>query len=456
MQIRTRLTIQFLLAGAIIMIVASIAIYVSSSRFRKEDFYNRLRNKAISTATLLFNASKDDANRVLKVEKNTLGNLQNEKIIIINLYNDIVYSSDENKEIKIDNSILEKVRLGYKVIYEQNPYEIIGTLYFTNYDRFVIFAAATDAEGALHLEKLKFILIIVCISSLLIFYIVGWFYSGQATKPIANIVKKVEDISITSLNLRVLEGNGTDEIGMLAKTFNKMLARLETSFAVQKDFIAHASHELRTPLTSINGQLEVLMMKDRSTDEYKSSLVSVLDDIKSLIDLSNRLLLMARTGAEGPGNLYKNIRIDEILWQVQEEMKKFNSEYQINISIDESLTDSDQMIVAGDEFMLKAAVSNIVDNACKYSHDNKVDIKLQHIEKWIEIVFEDRGIGISKDDLEKIFEPFYRAANTLPYSGSGIGLPLVNQIIKNHNGKIKLSSVIGKGTIFTVLLPTIS
>ena len=438
------------------MIVASIAIYVSSSRFRKEDFYNRLRNKAISTATLLFNASKDDANRVLKVEKNTLGNLQNEKIIIINLYNDIVYSSDENKEIKIDNSILEKVRLGYKVIYEQNPYEIIGTLYFTNYDRFVIFAAATDAEGALHLEKLKLILIIVCISSLLIFYIVGWFYSGQATKPIANIVKKVEDISITSLNLRVLEGNGTDEIGMLAKTFNKMLARLETSFAVQKDFIAHASHELRTPLTSINGQLEVLMMKDRSTDEYKSSLVSVLDDIKSLIDLSNRLLLMARTGAEGPGNLYKNIRIDEILWQVQEEMKKFNSEYQINISIDESLTDSDQMIVAGDEFMLKAAVSNIVDNACKYSPDNKVDIKLQHIEKWIEIVFEDRGIGISKDDLEKIFEPFYRAANTLPYSGSGIGLPLVNQIIKNHNGKIKLSSVIGKGTIFTVLLPTIS
>lgn len=456
MQIRTRLTIQFLLAGAIIMIVASIAIYVSSSRFRKEDFYNRLRNKAISTATLLFNASKDDANRVLKVEKNTLGNLQNEKIIIINLYNDIVYSSDENKEIKIDNSILEKVRLGYKVIYEQDPYEIIGTLYFTNYDRFVIFAAATDAEGALHLEKLKLILIIVCISSLLIFYIVGWFYSGQATKPIANIVKKVEDISITSLNLRVLEGNRTDEIGMLAKTFNKMLARLETSFAVQKDFIAHASHELRTPLTSINGQLEVLMMKDRSTDEYKSSLVSVLDDIKSLIDLSNRLLLMARTGAEGPGNLYKNIRIDEILWQVQEEMKKFNSEYQINISIDESLTDSDQMIVAGDEFMLKAAVSNIVDNACKYSPDNKVDIRLQHIEKWIEIVFEDRGIGISKDDLEKIFEPFYRAANTLPYSGSGIGLPLVNQIIKNHNGKIKLSSVIGKGTIFTVLLPTIS
>src|SRR5450759_1712617 len=456
MQIRTRLTLQFLLLGGVIMIIASIAIFLSSANFRSEDFYNRLMDKARSTANLLFNTDGVDANRILRIENNNPVFVQNEKIIILNFKNDTVYNSDENSDIVIKNNYLDRVRMGYNIGYKQDPYTVLGTLYYTKYDRFVIIAAAIDAEGSAHLEKLKIILIIVCLISLLLFFIAGWFYSGRALKPISDVVKKVEDISITSLNLRVLEGNGTDEIGMLAKTFNKMLARLETSFAVQKDFIAHASHELRTPLTSINGQLEVLMMKDRSTDEYKSSLVSVLDDIKSLIDLSNRLLMIARTGAEGPGNLYKNIRIDEILWQVQEEMKKFNSEYQINISIDESLTDSDQMIVAGDEFMLKAAVSNIVDNACKYSPDNKVDIKLQHIEKWIEIVFEDRGIGISKDDLEKIFEPFYRATNTLPYSGSGIGLPLVNQIIKNHNGKIKLSSVIGKGTIFTVLLPTIS
>ena len=123
------------------------------------------------------------------------------------------------------------------------------------------------------------------------FFVAGWFYSGRALKPISDVVKKVEEISITSLNLRVFEGNGKDEIGRLAKTFNNMLERLETSFGMQKNFIANASHELRTPLTSINGQLEVLMMKDRSTDDYKSALGSVLDDIKSLIDLSNRLLL---------------------------------------------------------------------------------------------------------------------------------------------------------------------
>ena len=455
MQIRTRLTLQFLLLGGAIMIIASVAIYFSSASFRKEDFYNRLRSKALSTATLLFSANKADADRVLKNEKNAIGNLQNEKIIIINYNNDVVYSSDENGEIKINNSTLEQIRLGYKVTYKQASFDVIGTLFFTTYDRFVVLAAANDIEGYLHLEKLEFILIVVCLISLLLFYIAGWYYSGRALKPISAVVNKVEDISITSLNLRVFEGNGTDEIGRLAKTFNKMLERLETSFAMQKNFIANASHELRTPLTSINGQLEVLMMKDRSETEYKSALESVLDDIKSLIDLSNRLLLIARTSAEGPVHFNKKIRIDEILWQAQEEIMRFNNDYRINISIDDSLTDSDQMIIVGDESLLKVAVSNIIDNACKYSPNHTVDIKLCHIEKIIEVVFEDKGIGISKEDLQKIFEPFYRGANTISISGTGIGLPLVNQIIKNHNGTVKISSEIGKGTVVKILLPTV-
>lgn len=438
------------------MIVASIAIYLSSSGFRRDDFHNRLRNKAISTATLLFDRDKAEADRFLKIEKESPVNLQNEKIIILNFKNDTVYSSDPSGIIKASNNVLERVRSGSKVSYVQDSYEVLGTLYSTKYDRFVIIAAATDIEGTLYLEKLKIILIFVCLISLVLFIIGGWFFSGRALKPISDVVSKVEDISITSLNLRVSEGNGADEIGRLANTFNKMLERLETSFAMQKTFIANASHELMTPLTSINGQLEVLMMKDRSSTEYKSALSSVLDDIRSLINMSNRLLLVARTSSEGPDLYNSKIRIDEILWQAQEEIIKFNSSYRINISIDNSLTDSDQMIVVGDDSLLKIAVSNLIDNACKYSSDHTVNINFRHLEKFIEVVFTDRGIGISEKDLQKVFEPFYRGANTNSISGSGIGLPLVNQIIKNHNGTVKISSQVGKGTNVTILLPTVT
>jgi len=455
MQIRSRLALQFLLLGGIIMIIASVSIYFTSASLRKDDFNKLLWNKARTTANLLFNTSEAEANRVLGIERNSPVNLQNEKIIIINFTNDIVYNSDEKNEIEIRNYVLEKARLGFIVSYKQAQYEVVATLFYTDYDRFVVIAAATDTDGSLRMKKLEITLIIVCLISLLLFFVAGWFYSGRALKPISDVVEKVENITITSLNLRVFEGNGTDEIGRLAKTFNKMLERLETSFAMQKNFIANASHEFRTPLTSINGQLEVLIMKDRSTTEYKAALESVLDDIKSLIDLSNRLLLIARTSAEGPVNFNKRIRIDEILWQAQEEIIRFNNDYHINISMDDSLTDSEQMIVVGDDSLLKVAVSNLIDNACKYSSDHSVNIKFRHIEKYIEVVFEDRGIGISEEDKQKIFEPFYRGANTISISGTGIGLPLVNQIIKNHNGKINLVSRLGKGTIVTVLLPTI-
>ena len=436
------------------MIIASVGIYFSSASLRKDDFNKLLWNKARTTANLMFNTSKDDANRVLGIERNSPVNLQNEKIIIINFNNEVVYTTDEKKEIEIRNYVLERVRLGYIVSYKQPPFEVIGTLFYTDYDRFVVLAAATDIDGSLRMEKLEITLIIVCLISLLLFFVAGWFYSGRALKPISDVVKNVEDISITSLNLRVYEGNGTDEIGRLAKTFNKMLERLETSFSMQKSFIANASHELRTPLTSINGQLEVLMMKDRSTVEYKAALGSVLDDIKSLIDLSNRLLLIARTSAEGPVHFNKKIRIDEIVWQAQEEILKFNKDYRINISIDNSLTDSEQMIVVGDENLLKVAVSNIIDNACKYSQNHSVDIKFMHVENFIEVVFEDGGIGISDEDLQKIFEPFYRGANSISIAGTGIGLPLVSQIIKNHNGTVQITSQVNKGTTVKILLPT--
>ncbi len=454
MQIRTRLTLQFLLWGAIIMIFASFIIYYSSANFRKEDFNNRLRNKAKNTARLLLEAKEIDPDRVLRQEKDNPINLINEKIIILNFLNDVVYSTDASNEIKIIGSVLERIRLFENVTYKQGNYDIVGVLYSAKLDRFVVIAAATDIEGSFYLAKLRFILVLACCLSLVLFSFAGWIYSGRALKPITNVVRKVEEISITSLNLRVPVHNELDEIGKLAKTFNNMLERLESSFDVQKDFISNASHELRTPLTSINGQLEVLLMKDRSSQEYKAAVESVLDDIKSLILLSNRLLMVARSKSESFINLNKEVRIDDVLWQAQEEIQKYNTDYQINISLGETLTDSDHLVVNGDESLIKAALANLIDNACKYSDDHSVDIQMEHTGHQIELEFTDRGIGISEADLQKVFEPFYRASNAIEYPGTGIGLQIVNQVIKTHKGSIRISSKLGKGTKVTVKLPS--
>jgi signal transduction histidine kinase len=453
MQIKTRLTLQFLLLGGLIMIIASMTIYYSSVNFRRHDFDNLLKARAVSIARLVLDSYEFNANLVLRSGSVYPSKLQDEKFLILNYNNDTIFISDRFWVFKQVNHIVELVRSNKEVYGKQDEYQVLGTSHTTGAYPFVVLGAAIDIDGNQHLKKLRIALIVVCLLSFILFSIAGWFYSGRALKPISDMVKKVEDISITSLNLRVPEGNGADEIGKLARTFNKMLERLETSFAMQKNFIANASHEIRTPLTSINGQLEVLMMKDRSINEYKSALDSVLEDIKSLIDLSNRLLLLARTSAEGPLAFTNKIHIDDILWQASEDMKKFNAGYHINIIMDNSVTDSDQMIVTGDEYLLKVAVSNIMENACRYSPDHTVNIRFGSTDNSVKMTFEDKGIGISEEDRGKIFEPFYRGTNAKSIHGSGIGLSLVSQIIKNHNGTIHISSEVGKGSTVTILLP---
>nr|MCU0408716.1 HAMP domain-containing histidine kinase [Bacteroidales bacterium] len=222
---------------------------------------------------------------------------------------------------------------------------------------------------------------------------------------------------------------------------------------VQKDFIANASHELRTPLTSINGQLEVLLMKDRSETEYRIALESVLEDISKLIILSNRLLLMARTNSESELNPGKAVRIDEILWQAKDELVKIDGSARIGIELDENVTDSDQMLVSGDENLLKVAMSNLIENACKYSADRSVNISLSCTDGCIYLSFSDNGIGIPETELKKVFEPFYRASNAKSFNGTGIGLPLVKQILNKHNGTLRIESKEGEGTTVTVSLP---
>ncbi len=456
MQIRTRLTLQFLLIGGAIILIASFAIYFSSASYRKTSFYGSLENKAINTAKLLLEVDEIGLDLLKKIEKNNTVNLYNEKIIILNNLNEVLFSSDYKNEILLNNNFINRIRSNTKSTFSYNNYDILGLKYQIKGEQFIFIAAATDIEGFLKLKNLIFILVIVDLLCLILFFIAGWINSGRALKPMSDVLYRVEKISISSLNLRVPEGNGTDEIAKLAKTFNKMLSRLESSFLVQKDFISNASHELRTPLTSIKGQIDVILMKERSGKEYKVALESVLEDITSLITLSNQLLLIARTSAENLDNLNKAVRIDEVIWQVREETKKYNSNYHVNINIGESLTEIDQMIVKGDEYLLKTAISNIVDNACKYSDNHTVNITLKNSESSIILIFQDSGIGISEKEINKIFDPFYRGSNVITYPGSGIGLQLANQIIQNHRGKIYVSSKINQGTTFTISLPSVA
>ena len=453
MEIRRKLAYQFIGIVAVILVFTLVAIYFSFSQARKEEFYDRLGSKAKLVAQMLIDIDEIDSELLKRIERNNPLSLPNEKIVIYDFKNELIYTTDDDNLLTIADEKIDQVRLQEEIRFKQGSYEIYGQFYAGQYDRIVVFAAATDIFGMNKLKRLRIIMFIVLVLSLIFVYFAGRLFAVRALAPISRIVNQVNKIELSNLNARIDQGNEKDELAHLAQTFNKMLERLETAFTVQKNFIANASHELRTPLTVITGQMEVILMKSRTSQEYRKTLSLVLNEVKDLNALSNKLLMLAQTSSDRAKMNFVRIRIDDVMWKAQQEVISRNANYSVDISFGEGIDDESKLSVIGNELLMKTILTNLMDNACKYSENNHVDVTLDAGSRQLIIRFKDQGIGIGKEEIELIFEPFYRAKSALQVSGHGIGLSLVNNIIKLHKGDIHVVSEPGKGSEFTITLP---
>lgn len=239
------------------------------------------------------------------------------------------------------------------------------------------------------------------------------------------------------------------------ESVDQMRKKLEDTYREQKDFISNSSHELRTPLTSITGQIEVALMQDRTSSEYQQVLQSLLEDIRNLNMLTNRLLMLTRSAGSIPSDRKTNVRIDDLLWRSVAEIGKRNPEYQVQIHFDPSIEGEQHFTIKGNEQLLITALNNILENGCKYSSEQRVDVSLSVEEDNIRLNFTDRGIGIPSDEIDLIFQPFYRASNVKKRGGHGIGLSLVQKIIRAHGGSISMFSELNKGTRVSLILPLV-
>lgn len=453
LNIRSRLTLQFTLMVASILIFFSIIVYYFSASYREFEFYSRLEKKALTTAKLLIEVKEVDYNLMKIIDRNSFNALYNEKVIIYDENDRQIYNSLDNDSIHIPKPILDKIRHEDRVLYHEGKNEAVGLIFTLKSDQYVVIASAYDNYGRTKLYNLFWIILIGFTFSTGLTVFTGRIYATRALKPMSEVVSQVEKITFSNLDMRVNEGNGTDEIAQLAITFNQMLERLQSAFEMQRSFVSNASHELRTPLTSITGQIEVLLMKPRNQKEYESMLESVLEDIKNLNALSNGLLDLAKVSSDISAIALHPIRIDEILWETRAELLDRKKEYKINITFSELIEEDSKLKIIGNEHLLKTAILNLMDNACKFSGNNSVEVFLSVKGKNISMVFEDQGIGIEPSDLDKIFHPFFRAKNTKNISGNGLGLALTEKIVKLHQGTISIESQLQKGTKVTVAIP---
>jgi two-component system, OmpR family, sensor histidine kinase ArlS len=455
MKIKTKLTLKFSLIVTTILLLFSSAIYFFSAEYRSGEFKKKLTNRAITVARLMTIVS--DTNNVLfdQINRNTVNMLYDENLFIYD-YNSfaLLYSSyNDPSADKYNISFLHEIKQNATSTYSENGRETIGVVYPDDEPKYIAVASAVDQYGNNVLINLKFILIGGLLIGLLITIVMAFFFANDALKPISGIIKQVDNITASRLYSRVSVGKSKDEISTLARTFNNMLDRLENAFAMQKSFVSNSSHELRTPLTSMKGQIEVTLMNKRSEEEYIAVLNSLMADTENMTTLINGFLEMAESNMEGKLLKVQQIRIDELLFSVKDEIVMRHKGYTINICFDDSKIDDYRLILFGNPHLLRVLFLNIIDNACKFSINNTANIIIKYANNWLDIGIHDKGIGIPESEISRITEPYYRASNVGNISGHGIGMSIAKKIIDLHRGEFKISTVINERTNINVLLP---
>ncbi len=445
MTIRDRLSIQFTLISTLLLLVVLSGIYLLTAQYQKNAFRERLLDRATTTAELFLAQDNLSEEKFNEVRRKYPQSLPGE---IVHIYNEndvpVFINAKTNQWSK---EVIDKVRLNKYFYYAEGNKQTVGIYYIDNSGNFTVLLSAIDSYGLQQMQQLFWLMVVAFFISFFIMLFTGRLFSKIALYPITKVINEVKFIRATSLHKRLQIKPSKDEINELAITFNNLLEHLEQSFESQSSFVAHASHELRTPFTTIIGDIEVTLAQNRNSIEYKETLKRVLIEAEKLNDLLNDLFQLTQSNIDITA--FEDVRLDEILWQVKDEWMNRIAGSNIELHYDLP-TDTKKYTISGNHQLLYVAIGNIIKNALKFSDGKTITCKLYLGNNLPIISITDLGIGISKANLEKIFQPFYRAENSFGYAGFGVGLSLTDKILRLHNARISVSSILGKGTTFLI------
>lgn len=441
MKIGQRLALKFTIVSALLTGVILTVIFIVTRKNVHDDFIERLTKQ--SSLEVLHFATP----HVKEVIPAGTFLLINPLISIFDNSGNLLFESGkyQNHSKWIGSVIDDEV---FRV--EEGDYTTIGKRYSVNGKTYIVFVTDKDLPGQNELDILMRAIVLGWILSVILSYGAGLYYSGNALRPVKDVVGQVKHITKDNLGYRLSapteKGGKPDEIEELIITFNALLDRIENAFHAQKRFVQHASHEIKTPITTIMGEAELALVKDRSSEEYKRTLSVVVSETERLVNITQGLLTLARFEEGYYNSELENVNLFDTIRHV---VKAFSGRYpDRNIVWDGTAND---LPVHGNAQLLQIAVGNLLDNALKYSQRD-VTIRAE-ANSEIVIRIQDSGIGIPPADLQKVKAPMYRGGNVQSIPGAGLGLSLVHRIIEFHKGKLEIASQVNVGTTTSIFLP---
>ncbi len=454
MTIRDRLTLRFTALVSSILLLALVSIYAFCWYFIASDFYRRLDRKAATMGDMLIR-HRLDADLIRQLSRIRRDQLPNQNIMIFDGRDSLIFATSESLSLAISPAVRADIRQRNQQNFRQDGCYLSGSRYMTATGQFVVIASAENTYGDVFLRRLLWALgglfgLVVGITAL-----AGRLFAGDALRPMQKIDQKLGRIFPKNREERLPVGEEPDEISRLSATINRLLDRVAESFRLQRLFVANVSHELKNPLTQISSQLEVSLLNQRTPETYRQTIRSVLDDVTQLSALTHELLQLSQVNQEGEtGLLTETVRLDELAWDIRDEVVAINPRYRVTVDLINLPDDPDGLTLPGNKTLLCTALKNLTENACKFSDDGQARVRIRFEPDRVQVDIENTGQPIPEADLPYLFEPFYRSRQTADQvRGYGVGLALVDQIVRLHGGEVRVQSGNNAPTTFRIGLP---
>lgn len=451
MSIRKKILIYFSLIVPIITGIAFIFIFHLFSENREEEFQMRQKAKISTTLKLLTQIKQTDKELIESLDRLTINDLFDEKLLIFNNEKELIYSSVDDTPVPISGKILSALNPQNKWIEtKEGLYDVVGTYIEKNGSIYYGISKAYDNFGYSKLSYLKYILTFSFFVITIIVFFVSFYLSKKITRPLLSVTKKISDHNFDADIQPMLEATSKNEITILDRQFNLLMKRMNEVFSFQKHAIHHISHELKTPIAVLVSNFEK-MEKETDLMRLQELIKNQKEDTKNLSEIINSLLEFAK--AESGNNLKADkIRIDELIFDVADELKNIYPHFQF--AIEYAPTDNENnLILNANSRLLKAALMNLMLNCIQYSNANKAKIKIDSTNLPIQLTFENEGTIISSQESQFLFQHFFRGSNSKGKRGFGLGLVFVQKIITLHQGQINYKSAGNNYNIFTITLP---
>jgi signal transduction histidine kinase len=434
MKIRQRLALRFTLVSALLTGAILVFIYMLTRGFVNGDFIESLTQQ--SSLEVLHYATP-----------NVQGAIPPGTFPLVNpataIYDETGRLLYHRGEYPIPQSWVDFLKVNEVFNAERGDYTTVGRKHDIRGQRYIVFVSDKNIPGQRELDLVVKAIIAGWLLSLALSYLAGLYFSADALRPVKHVVNEVNRINKDNLSYRLQlknENNQIDEMDELIVTFNALLNRIESAFVVQKRFVQNASHELKTPLTAIMAEAELALTRDRPKEEYKRTLSVILSETERLVKISQALLTLARIEEGSLKTEMERLDIKKLLIETLDAFRVHHPDRDL-------ITDVNSLegYIKGNSALLQTAFRNILDNAVKYS-SAAILVKAKNFKGSLTIGVQDYGIGIPQTDLLKVRSPLFRGSNVTDKPGAGLGLSLVDRIMRVHGGDLDIVSDENKGT----------